>query len=279
VFHLAAQPLVLEGYREPVTTVATNVLGTVNVLEAARRAGAPAVLVLVTSDKCYENLEIERGYHEDDRLGGADVYSGSKAAAELLISSYRRSFFAEAGAIAVASVRAGNVIGGGDWAPDRLVPDAIRALRADRPIDVRHPEAVRPWQHVLEPLSGYLQLGAQLLARREAAQCTAWNFGPAMHNTRTVRAVVERIVRTWGSGTWRGVSPAGEPHEATLLRLDIDRAQSKLRWTPRWDFERAVDETVQWYREYAEDHDMSGACLTQIAEYEKTPAGIVTTPA
>lgn len=270
VFHLAAQPLVRESYRDPLTTVTTNTLGTVHLLELARRSDEPVGLVLVTSDKCYENFERERGYAEDDRLGGRDVYSGSKAAAELLISSYRRSFFD--GRVAAASARAGNVIGGGDWSADRIVPDAIAALAAGRDIDVRSPTAVRPWQHVLEPLSGYLLLASRLLdpdpaVRRRAAD--AWNFGPTLDNTRTVGQLVSALVDRWGSGRWVDRSSAGQPHEAGLLRLDISKAERVLGWRPRWDFERAVTATVDWYRAHSAGRDMRAISEQQIAEYER----------
>ena len=268
VFHLAAQPIVWESYRAPLDTVTTNVVGTVNVLEAARVAAAPTTLVLITSDKCYENLEIERGYHETDQLGGADVYSGSKAAAELLISSYRRSFFGDAVPIAVASTRAGNVIGGGDWSPNRIVPDAIRALSQGQTIEVRNPCAVRPWQHVLEPLSGYLQLGAAILANPTRRLCSAWNFGPTLENSRTVRDLVERIVGCWGSGAWRDAPSSGAPHEATLLRLDIAKAHRELGWAPRWNFDHAVDRTVAWYKAHEHGASVRDECFDQIAEYE-----------
>jgi CDP-glucose 4,6-dehydratase len=269
VFHLAAQALVRESYRAPIETVTTNVLGTVNVLETARVIAQPVVLVLITSDKCYENHERDSGYAENDELGGADMYSGSKAAAEILISGYRRSFF-KGMDIAVASTRAGNVIGGGDWSDDRIVPDAIRSLCAGRPIDVRNPAAVRPWQHVLEPLSGYLQLGARMLSRDDERLCSPWNFGPTIENSRTVRDLVERIVTCWGSGTWRDASSPGALHEATLLRLDITKAARDLGWAPRWDFGRAIEQTVAWYKAFDLGERMDDRCLFQIREYVLT---------
>ncbi|MEW6320193.1 MAG: CDP-glucose 4,6-dehydratase [Acidobacteriota bacterium] len=269
VFHLAAQALVRESYLDPLRTVSTNTLGTTHVLELARRSDDPLALVLVTSDKCYENREWERGYAEDDTLGGRDVYSGSKAAAEVIISSYRRSFFGPS--VAAASARAGNVIGGGDWAADRIVPDAIAALQAARPIAVRNPSAVRPWQHVLEPLSGYLLLATRLLdpdAAVRAAAADAWNFGPTLENTRTVGQLADALVRGWGEGSWVDRSEPGAPHEAGLLRLEIAKAGAALGWTPRWDFERAVAETVRWYRARARGDDARAVCLAQIAAYE-----------
>jgi CDP-glucose 4,6-dehydratase len=267
VFHLAAQPIVRESYRSPLDTVMTNVLGTVNVLETARVLDEQVALVVVTSDKSYENVEQEQGYAEHDRLGGADVYSGSKAAAEVLISSYRRSFF-EAQGIAAASARAGNVIGGGDWSPDRIVPDAIRALMKGQAIEVRNPVAVRPWQHVLEPLSGYLHLGAELLSGRRRDVRDGWNFGPTVRNSRTVRELVELIVNRWGSGGWRDASMPGAPHEATLLRLDIRKAQTELGWGPRWSFEQAVAYTVDWYKASRQLPSMADYCRAQIDQYE-----------
>ena len=269
VFHLAAQAIVRESYRKPIDTITTNVVGTTHVLELAREASAPVAVVCVTSDKCYDNVEWGYGYREDDRLGGADVYSGSKAAAEVVISSYQRSFFSSPDGAAVASARAGNVIGGGDWSADRLVPDCVRALAAGRPIDVRHPEAVRPWQHVLEPLAGYLTLGAAL-QRRDATGLMArgpWNFGPTIPNARPVGALVAAMVREWGSGSWHHPPDDGGGHEATLLRLSIDKAQMRLGWQPRWDFDQAVRRTVEWYRAYYEGGDVIRRSIAQIAEY------------
>ena len=274
VFHLAAQPIVRESYRQPVDTITTNVVGTTHVLELARESGWPLALVCITSDKCYENVEWAYGYREDDRLGGADVYSGSKAAAEIVISSYRRSFFAHADAAAVASVRAGNVIGGGDWASDRLVPDCVRALAAKQTIQVRNPKSVRPWQHVLEPLSGYLTVGARL-QNRDAdglAARAAWNFGPTIPNARSVGDVVEGVVREWGSGRWEQPPSDGGGHEATLLRLAIDRAQLQLGWGPRWDFNETMRRTVEWYREYYNGGDVAACTRRQIAEYTNASA-------
>jgi len=268
VFHLAAQSIVRTSYRLPVDTVSTNVLGTVMVMEAARLQRAPVALVLITSDKCYENREWERGYAEDDTLGGRDVYSGSKAAAEILIGSYRRSFFDASDRVPVASTRAGNVIGGGDWASDRIVPDIVRALQAGEPVRVRNPGAVRPWQHVLEPLSGYLQLGAALMARDRRGVESAFNFGPAPENVQSVGALVSRAVTRWGSGEWRDESEPGAPHEATLLRLDIARAGRMLGWRPRWNFEDAIANTIDWYKAVERGESGLEHCRSQIAAYE-----------
>ena len=268
VFHLAAQSIVRTSYRLPADTVSTNVLGTVNVMEAARQAGQPVALVLITSDKCYENREWERGYAEDDTLGGRDVYSGSKAAAEILISSYRRSFFRDTDRVVVASARAGNVIGGGDWAADRIVPDIVRALCSGEPVRVRNPRATRPWQHVLEPLSGYLQLGVALLPRGRREVETAFNFGPTPDNVKSVGALVAMAVERWGSGEWRDESERNAPHEATLLRLDIDRAAQVLGWHPRWNVEDAIAQTMDWYKAVSGGESSLARCLDQIGVYE-----------
>lgn len=269
VFHLAAQAIVRQSYRDPLETVTTNTLGTAHVLELARKIDEPVRLVLITSDKCYENHEWERGYGEGDQLGGRDVYSASKAAAEVLISSYRRSFFGDR--VWAASARAGNVIGGGDWSADRIVPDAIAALRAGRAIDVRNPRAVRPWQHVLEPLSGYLLLASRLLSPQLAVRAQAadaWNFGPTIANTRTVGQLTDAVIERWGSGAWIDRSSPDHPHEAGLLRLDIAKAGRDLSWRPRWGFEAAVARTVEWYQADAAGQNMRSICEQQIAQYE-----------
>jgi CDP-glucose 4,6-dehydratase len=280
VFHLAAQPLVRLSYELPVETIQTNVLGTAHVLEALRQEGRPCAVVVVTSDKCYENREWSYGYREDEPMGGHDVYSMSKGAAELVVASYRRSFFPPARlpahGIAVASARAGNVVGGGDWARDRIVPDCIGALAEGRPIPVRNPDGVRPWQHVLEPLGGYLLLGARLAAAGGAAPeararlCEAWNFGPRPEDARAVREVVEALVREWGSGRWEDRRDPGAPHEAGLLRLSIDKAQARLGWLPRWRFEETFRRTVEWYRAFhagASPDTLAALCLSQVQAY------------
>jgi CDP-glucose 4,6-dehydratase len=289
VFHLAAQPLVRLSYEQPVETLQTNVLGTAHVLEAIRQEGRPCAVVVVTSDKCYENREWLYGYREDEPMGGHDVYSTSKGAAELVVASYRRSFFpisrlAQHG-VAVASARAGNVVGGGDWAKDRIVPDAIAALAEKRPIPVRNPNGVRPWQHVLEPLGGYLLLGARLAGSEAAAPpfapsvpgvegraryCEAWNFGPRPEDARPVREVVEAVIRAWGGGSWDDKHDPHAPHEAGLLRLSIEKAQARLGWLPRWRFEETFRRTVEWYRaqhDGASQDDLAALCRTQIGEY------------
>jgi CDP-glucose 4,6-dehydratase len=249
VFHLAAQPLVRRAYAEPRETFETNVMGTVNVLEAVRACDAVQAVVVVTSDKCYENPETGRAFRETDPMGGRDPYSASKGCAELVTSAYRESFFADGAAI--ASVRAGNVIGGGDWAADRIIPDCVRALAAGEEIVVRTPDAVRPWQHVLEPLSGYLWLGA-LLLRDGRRYDGAWNFGPTDTDAaRPVQWIVERFLEEWGSGSWTAPAEAGQqPREAHWLSLDSAKAREQLEWAPVWDAPTAVRQTAVWYREY-----------------------------
>ena len=235
-------------------------MGTVNVLEAARACPSVRAVVIVTSDKCYLNHEAGQAFRETDPMGGHDPYSASKASAELVTAAYRDSFFGDGAA--VASVRAGNVIGGGDWAADRLVPDAARALASGEAVVVRNPDAIRPWQHVLEPLSGYLELGARLLddGQRFAGP---WNFGPTdVGGERPVRWVVERFLDGWGSGTWTGPTEAGpQPHEARRLRLDSSKAREQLSWAPVWDAETAIRRTADWYREYYRAPDQARALV------------------
>jgi CDP-glucose 4,6-dehydratase len=266
VFHLAAQSLVRRSYAEPAATYATNVLGTVNVLEAVRRAAGVRAVVVVTSDKCYENLEQARGFRESDRLGGHDPYSSSKACAELVTQSFRDCFLEKNGT-RVASVRAGNVVGGGDWAQDRLIPDLVRAACEGRAARVRRPEAVRPWQHVLDPLAGYLALAERLA--EGAAFAEAWNFGPDESDARPVRWVVEEFCRRWGGGaSWQG-DEDDHPHEAGLLMLDAGKARERLAWRPAWDAAQAVARSVEWYKAHAAGADMRAFTLQQIADYER----------
>jgi CDP-glucose 4,6-dehydratase len=277
VFHLAAQAIVRTSYEEPVETFDVNVLGTARLLEALRRAGRPVAVVVVTSDKCYENCEWPWGYRENEALGGHDPYSASKAAAELVVSAYRRSFFPPARlaghGLALASARAGNVVGGGDWGRDRLVPDAVAALVQGNPIPVRNPDAVRPWQHVLEPLAGYLLLGARLSGvgtRSPADHCEAWNFGPRTEDSRPVRDVVDALVAAWGAGSWEDRHDRAAPHEAGSLRLAIDKARARLGWSPRWGFEETLRRTTEWYRAFhagAGPGELAALCRQQIARY------------
>jgi len=248
LFHLAAQALVRRAYASAHETFETNVMGTVNVLEAVRSCPSVRSVVIVTTDKVYENTETGILFREGDALGGTDPYGASKAAAELVTAAYRASFFGNG--VAIASARAGNVIGGGDWAPDRIIPDSVRALIAREPIIVRNPDAVRPWQHVLEPLSGYLRLGA-LLLDEGSHYAGAWNFGPTEERSdEPVRWVVDRFISDWGSGSWTSSGGTDEPHEALRLSLDSAKAREQLGWAPVWDSQIAVGRTAAWYREY-----------------------------
>jgi CDP-glucose 4,6-dehydratase len=267
VFHLAAQALVRQSYQDPRETFYTNVLGGVNLLEAVRAAPAVRALVFITSDKCYENVEWIWGYRENDTLGGHDPYSASKAAAEIVFSSYMRSFFSRRTGLGVATTRAGNVIGGGDWAADRIVADCIRALIAGQPICIRNPQATRPWQHVLEPLSGYLQLGAALVEHGHRFD-GAWNFGPHVGEVRTVLDVVQAIIAEFGMGNFEIETPTGIMHEAHLLQLNSDKARQLLGWDTRWDFNLAVGATASWYRDVIVN-GMNAADITarQMADY------------
>ena len=265
VFHLAAQPLVRLSYEQPRLTYETNVMGTLNVLEAMRRTPSVKAAVMVTTDKCYENRETDRGYKESDPLGGYDPYSSSKACAEILIASYRSSFFGGKGAAAIASARAGNVIGGGDWAKDRILPDCMRALQRDIPVKLRNPESVRPWQFVLEPLRGYLMLAESLWGQGEEYG-SAWNFGPKEDTLSTVREVAEAVVRNYGRGSIEVEQQLGAPHEAGLLCLDITKAREVLGWQPTLDLEETVRMTVEWYRDCS-SMDSYDLCLSQIGTY------------
>jgi len=278
VFHLAAQPIVRLSYHEPQMTFATNVGGTVNVFEAIRKTGSVRVLVNVTSDKCYENKEWVWGYREDDRLGGNDPYSASKACAELVFGAYLKSFFsqnaAQNRAIGAASARAGNVIGGGDWAADRLVPDSIRALSRQQPVVIRSPHAVRPWQHVLEPLGGYLLLGA-LLSEDPGKYSGAWNFGPMDDSLLTVAEMTDRLIKCWGCGSWEDISDPRAPHEAKWLKLCCDKAHACLNWHSVLTIDESLQMTADWYKEFysgPQTKDMHPFCLEQIRKFEKAAA-------
>ncbi len=266
VIHMAAQSLVRTSYELPVETYATNVMGTVHLLDALRFVDSARVVVNVTTDKVYENVERPGGYREDEPLGGYDPYSSSKAAAEIVTAALRRSFLAERG-IAVASARAGNVIGGGDWAADRLVPDALRAFGAGRPVEIRNPGSVRPWQHVLEPLSGYLLLAEQLSANG-AEYAEGWNFGPDDDDAMPVRAVIDRIATLWGPGASWHADEGTHPHEAGLLGLDASKAHARLGWRPRWSVDDALTATVAWQRAFLAGESARTTSLDQIADYE-----------
>ncbi|MFS0859488.1 CDP-glucose 4,6-dehydratase [Paenibacillus taichungensis] len=268
VFHLAAQPLVRESYRNPVDTYMTNVMGTVHLFEASRESGTVRAIVNVTTDKCYENKEWVWGYREDEPLGGYDPYSSSKACSELVTSAYRNSFFKEGvkgPQIALASARAGNVIGGGDWAEDRLVPDIIRSLLKGTEIRIRNPKAIRPWQHVLEPLSGYMELAERLYKGENLAE--AWNFGPDDADVQTVEWIVESFCSKWGGTSKYVIQPETTLHEAHQLKLDCSKAKAYLDWHPRWNLEQAIDKIIEWTLAYERNERMKALCLRQIEEY------------
>jgi CDP-glucose 4,6-dehydratase len=275
VFHLAAQPLVRRSYRDAVYTWETNVLGTVNVLDSLRSLEKPCAAVMVTTDKCYENREWPFGYREIDPLGGHDPYSSSKAAAEIAIASWRKSFFASGRLPRIASARAGNVIGGGDWAEDRIVPDVVRALARGTAVSVRNPAATRPWQHVLEPLSGYLAIASALATRRtDAALETAFNIGPGDDANQPVKRLVETALKHW-PGEWRDESDPGTLHEAGILHLDNSKIQALLGWRPAWTFAEAVERTIAWYRDMvpaAKRQDARQRTLADIQDYEAAAA-------
>ncbi len=266
VIHMAAQPLVRLSYLQPVETYATNVMGTVHVLEAARSSGSVKAIVNVTTDKCYENREWIWGYREDEPMGGHDPYSNSKGCAELVSSAYRKSFLKSAG-IAMATVRAGNVIGGGDWAADRLVPDVLRALEKCQPVLIRNPRAIRPWQHVLEPLSGYLLL-AERLYEHGQTDAEGWNFGPRDEDARPVHWIVEHLCENWGHGSSWTLQAGDHPHEANFLKLDISKARQRLHWTPRWSLDTALDRITEWHQAWLAKQDMRAFCLQQISQYQ-----------
>jgi CDP-glucose 4,6-dehydratase len=269
VLHLAAQPLVRASYRDPVGTYATNLMGTVNVLEAVRAQPAVRAVVCVTTDKCYENREWVWGYREDEPMGGHDPYSNSKGCAELACAAYRSSFFGTAGAPALATARAGNVIGGGDWAEDRLVPDILRAFAADLPVPIRNPLATRPWQHVIEPLAGYLEL-AQALWNDGRRFAEGWNFGPRDEDARSVQWITERMIPLWGGQASWVPDEGYHPHEARFLKLDISKARELLGWQPRWDLAAALRRIVAWHQAWMAGQDMRAHCLRDIADYSST---------
>jgi CDP-glucose 4,6-dehydratase len=267
VMHLAAQPLVRLSYQQPIETYATNVMGTVHVLEAARQAGTVRAIINVTTDKCYENREWVWGYREDEPMGGHDPYSNSKGCAELVSSSYRKSFLSQEG-IAMATARAGNVIGGGDWASDRLIPDVLRALENDESVLVRNPHAVRPWQHVLEPLSGYLLL-AERLYEEGQAYAEGWNFGPRDEDSQPVQWIVEQLCEAWGTSANWTVHSGNHPHEANYLKLDISKARQRLQWSPRWTLRSALLRITDWHRTWMGGGDVREFSLAQIADFQR----------
>ncbi|MBI3556399.1 MAG: CDP-glucose 4,6-dehydratase [Deltaproteobacteria bacterium] len=271
VFHLAAQALVRKSYKDPLGTLATNFMGTTHVLEALRTRNKKCACIVVTSDKCYQNLENKHAYRETDALGGLDIYSASKSAAELVTAGYRKSFFAT-GNVALASARAGNVMGGGDYAPDRIVPDCVRALSKGQKIPVRNPASTRPWQHVLEPLSGYLLLACKLLGPESQAFADAWNFGPSPREVLNVKAFVENFIAQWGTGAWEPTREAQPPHEAQLLNLNSDKAAARLGWAATWTSQRRIRETVEWYRKFEASPKQEGGMrefsLEQIGNFD-----------
>ena len=271
VFHLAAQPLVRYSYRAPVETYAVNVMGTVHLLEAIRQCDSVRAVVSVTTDKCYKNREWPWGYRENEPLGGHDPYSSSKACAELVSAAYRTSFLAKSG-VALATARAGNVIGGGDWAADRLLPDFLRALDAGETLTIRSPGAIRPWQHVLEPLSGYLSL-AEALVTSGAQAAEAWNFGPVDDDARPVGWILDHLAASVPELRWQCDS-ASQPHEANYLKLDSSKARAHLGWAPRWRLDKALDMTVAWHRAWRQGGNMRALSLAQIAEYVNHTGGI-----
>lgn len=271
IIHMAAQSLVRHSYGHPVETYATNVMGTVNVLEAVRRIGGVRAVLIVTSDKCYENREREEGYREDEPMGGYDPYSSSKGCAELVTAAYRNSYFnpehlAHQRA-AIASARAGNVIGGGDWAEDRLLPDIVRAFMLHQPVTIRRPNAIRPWQHVLEPLRGYLQL-IELLWAHGGRYAEGWNFGPDEGDAKPVSWVADRLVELWGNGARWTRDGSAQPHEAAYLRLDCTKARTRLGWEPKLTLDPALEWALEWYKAHQGNSDMRQFTLGQIVRYQ-----------
>lgn len=266
LIHMAAQSLVRLSYSEPVMTYATNVMGTIHVLEAARQCKNLRAIVNITTDKCYENREWEWGYRENEPMGGHDPYSNSKGCAELVTSAYRKSFFHEKNSAALASARAGNVIGGGDWATDRLIPDILRAFEKSQAVIVRNPQATRPWQHVLEPLSGYLVLAQQLWAQGHAC-AEGWNFGPKDEDAKPVEWILNKMIGNWGAGASWQLDTDAHPHEAKFLKLDISKAHSRLHWSPTWSLEHTLAKIVAWHRAWLAGDDMNAYSLNEIESY------------
>lgn len=267
VIHMAAQPLVRDSYKIPVETYAVNVMGTVHLLEAVRQCPSVRAVVNVTTDKCYENREWVWGYRENEPMGGFDPYSSSKGCSELVTAAYRNSFFNAQHGAAVATARAGNVIGGGDWATDRLIPDCIGALLAGEPVRIRNPHAIRPWQHVLEPLSGYLGL-ARRLYESGTEYAEGWNFGPADDDAKPVEWIVQRLCRQWGNGARYEIDAGDHPHEAHYLKLDCSKSRMRLGWQPRWNLEKTLHGIIEWVNVYSSSGDLRRCCLEQIERYE-----------
>ncbi len=267
IFHMAAQPLVRKSYQDPVETFMTNLIGTINVYESVRKTNAVEAIVNITTDKCYENQEQDRPYYEDDRLGGYDPYSSSKACSEIASSAYRNSFLSEIG-VKLASVRAGNVIGGGDWASDRLIPDFFRSIENKEILCVRSPNAIRPWQHVLDPLLGYIILAEKLVTKGDNF-AEPWNFGPDQSGAKTVSWVLDRFSKKFSSAEWQ-VENTKQPHESNILKLDISKAKTKLGWKPRWSIETAIDNTIIWYQAFKENANMYEFSTNQIKHFQNS---------
>ena len=268
VFHLAAQPLVRESYEDPIETYSTNLMGTLNLLEVIRNCDSVKAVVIITTDKCYENKEWVWGYRENEPMGGHDPYSSSKGCCELLVSSYRRSFFQDSTNPAVATARAGNVIGGGDWAKDRLIPDVIRVIENSEKVNLRNPNSIRPWQHVLDPLSGYLMLGEKLFSSGQSF-AEAWNFGPKDEDCKSVSYVLDKIYESWGKNKSWEEDNSNNPHEAELLKLDCSKARSRLSWESVWGLDKAIEMVVDWHKSKIEGHDVLDKTINQINEYTK----------
>lgn len=267
LIHMAAQPLVRLSYREPVETYSTNVMGTVHVLEAARKCANLKAIVNITTDKCYENREWEWGYRENEPMGGHDPYSNSKGCAELVTSAYRKSFFSKPGSPALASVRAGNVIGGGDWAEDRLIPDILRAFEKQQAVVIRNPSATRPWQHVLEPLSGYFVLAENLYTGDHPDFADGWNFGPKDEDVQPVGWICDHMVKLWGHNASWQLDGQANPHEANYLKLDISKAKRHLQWEPQWNLSTALEKIVHWHKAWLAGDNARELCIQHINEY------------
>ena len=268
LIHMAAQPLVRLSYQEPVDTYTTNVIGTVNVLEAARQCPNLKAIVSVTTDKCYENKEWEWGYRENEAMGGRDPYSSSKGCAELVTSAYKQSFFSSEDSASLASARAGNVIGGGDWAADRLIPDILRAFEKSEPVVIRNPLSTRPWQHVLEPLSGYLVLAQELFLNGDDF-AEGWNFGPKDEDCKPVSWILDQMVTHWGKNAGWSLDENNNPHEAGFLKLDCSKASNRLKWNPKWNLQLTLKLIVDWHKIYINGGDIKKQCLKEINSYSK----------
>ena len=266
VFHMAAQPLVRASYKNPLETYETNVMGTANILEAALNTTSVRAFINITTDKCYENIEEDIAYVETDKMGGSDPYSSSKGCAELVTSAYRESFFKQK-KIGIASVRAGNVIGGGDWAEDRLIPDILRAFESNEPVIIRNPKATRPWQHVLEPLSGYILL-AENLYNYPDEYSDGWNFGPNFEDVKSVGAIVDFMSSLWPNSSWQ-LDKSENPYEANFLKLDISKVKSKLKWHPTWNLETSLQKIVEWHKQWLSNSNMQDICIEEINQFIK----------